>query len=779
MRFEVFQNWSERGVYDLSRLSPIDFETLARDLLQAEWGQRLEVFKAGRDQGIDLRYSRPQGTTTIIQCKHYAASTLATLRRDLVKTELPKIKALAPGRYVLFTSIPLSPGNKRDIRSDLHPYVVDDLDIIGADDIENLLALHPRVETNTPKLWLTSTPVMERVLHAAEHLQTRLKVESIYGKLPLYVQNAAYGRALDILDSEGSVIISGLPGVGKTTLADMLLLAHIEKGFEPVEIRFDMSEGRKFFSSGKKQIFYFDDFLGQTMLGPRSDLVGRRQDEAILEFVELAGRTPNTRFVLTTREHLLQQAVQASERFGRENELLKLLRCVLEVGDYPLLERGRILFNHVYFGDLRQEHKDGLLADEFYLDVLQHRNFNPRLIEWMSRLKNVRHSPPGGYRATVTAILDQPALIWQSAFENQISEAGRGILLSLYALGSFVFLSDLEDAWEPLHRHRSSRYNFSSSAEDWRKGMAELEGGFLSFPDGRVTFVNPSVRDFFDETLCSHPEHARDLLAAARRFRTVQGVWRLAAGERGSRLLAFLARQPVLLEDAVERTWTLADRGGPAVTDAHLSVLVSWEKRFLEVVRMADMTSSSRLREIVKGFLLLALERWKGIYPDYEAMLAALDAMEADRSFWSPFSSTLRTTLIHQIVDGPQSLDGFHAFAVHAGRGQAAFDEAGTAALEKAFDAYLEDHFEDEVGDLDEEGGLDLMKSRLSELETWSGIALDEQRAAVQHRIESLHEEAETDEQRPTSTWAPGPPVDAAAAVNELRDMFGVLRPDP
>lgn len=89
-------------MYDLTKLSPIDFKILACDLLEAEWGCRLEVFKAGRDQGIDLRYSRPLGAATVVQCKHYATSGLAALQRDLVKTELPKFKALAPGRYVLF-----------------------------------------------------------------------------------------------------------------------------------------------------------------------------------------------------------------------------------------------------------------------------------------------------------------------------------------------------------------------------------------------------------------------------------------------------------------------------------------------------------------------------------------------------------------------------------------------------------------------------------------------------------------------------------------------------
>jgi len=103
-------------LYDFKILSPADFEGLTRDLLQRHWGVRLEAFKAGRDQGIDLRYSGRQDRSIIIQCKHYAGSTVARLVRDIRIEELPKVVRLNPNRYVLVTSLPLSPGNKEEIK---------------------------------------------------------------------------------------------------------------------------------------------------------------------------------------------------------------------------------------------------------------------------------------------------------------------------------------------------------------------------------------------------------------------------------------------------------------------------------------------------------------------------------------------------------------------------------------------------------------------------------------------------------------------------------------
>jgi len=60
--------------YDFHSLSSLDFEDLVRDLLQAEWGIRLESFKTGRDSGIDLRYTKNKKENTIIQCKHFVGS---------------------------------------------------------------------------------------------------------------------------------------------------------------------------------------------------------------------------------------------------------------------------------------------------------------------------------------------------------------------------------------------------------------------------------------------------------------------------------------------------------------------------------------------------------------------------------------------------------------------------------------------------------------------------------------------------------------------------------
>ena len=248
--------------YEFSRLSPADFEDLTHDLLQATWKTKLEAFRTGRDGGIDLRYLSYKGGT-IVQCKHYSGSSFSHLISKLNQDEKVKVTLLAPQRYVLVTSLRLTPANKLTIKNSLSPFILIESDIFGADDLEALLREYPKVETTHFKLWLTSTAVLERVLFNAEKCLTDFRVDQIIKKIPKYVQTDAFQRASKILRKSRYVIISGPPGIGKTTLAEILIYNAVQAAYEPVVVQSDIVEGRKFFRPDRRQIFYFDDFLGK------------------------------------------------------------------------------------------------------------------------------------------------------------------------------------------------------------------------------------------------------------------------------------------------------------------------------------------------------------------------------------------------------------------------------------------------------------------------------------------------------------------------------------
>ena len=100
-------------------------------MLQRELGITLESFKSGKDQGVDLRYSRPSCGSLIVQAKHWRTSGLRKLLRELENREFPKAKALSPKKYILATSVPLSPKNKEEIVRIFDGLILSPSDIYG------------------------------------------------------------------------------------------------------------------------------------------------------------------------------------------------------------------------------------------------------------------------------------------------------------------------------------------------------------------------------------------------------------------------------------------------------------------------------------------------------------------------------------------------------------------------------------------------------------------------------------------------------------------------
>jgi hypothetical protein len=225
--------------YDFRSLSSYDFELLSRDLLQQELGIRLESFAPGPDGGVDFRFRSPDHEI-IVQCKHYAEWD--ALYRVLKKKEARKVSRIKPTRYILAVSTPLTPHRKDQILSVLRPYCHGTSDIFGREDLNNLLGTHSEVERDHVKLWLTSEAVLTRFLQAGIWGDSELTLQRIRERTCRYVSNPSLPRARKILSKHHYCIIAGIPGIGKTTLAEILLIEYVERRkFQAVRIANDLA----------------------------------------------------------------------------------------------------------------------------------------------------------------------------------------------------------------------------------------------------------------------------------------------------------------------------------------------------------------------------------------------------------------------------------------------------------------------------------------------------------------------------------------------------------
>jgi len=514
--------------YDFRSLSSYDFEILTRDLLQERLKVRLESFSRGRDGGVDFRFQNRKGNL-VVQCKHY--DDYDELYRILKRDEAPKVHRICPSRYVLAISTSLTPHRKDALLSLFTPYCRGTGDIYGREDINNLLGQYSAIETKNFKLWLTSEPVLTHVLQAGIWGDAELTIDRIRRRASRYVPNPSLDRARQILDEHHYCIVAGIPGIGKTTLAEILLIDYVDRhGFQAVRIANDLSEIKAVKSPKTRQIFYFDDFLGTRAL----DKLQKNEDQRLMEFIEEVARTGNWRFVLTTREYILNAAKLRYESFAYP--VVPLTPCIVELSDYTRPIRGKILYNHIYFSDLANTYKRALLENRLYEAILSHDNYNPRIIDHMTQAQNAERVGPQKYHDEFMANLDNPARIWDHAFRNQLNDAARHLLLALGSLPDEVLIGDLEVAFNGFYQYRRRKLGFNTSSRDFEHALKELDGNFIRTSmigsDQVVTFHNPSVGDFIESYLASSPQDVADLIEGSVFFDQLQHLWR---GQRGRR----------------------------------------------------------------------------------------------------------------------------------------------------------------------------------------------------------------------------------------------------
>ena len=180
--------------------------------------------------------------------------------------------------------------NAQKTRSNLHkiltPFCQGIQDIYGRKDI-NDFDRHPNVETSHYKLWLTSVPVLQRLLRHGTAVWNAMTKEDIERKMSLYVQTGAYEAARAILMKNNYCILSGIPGIGKTTLAQVLVIQINGPTLRVDRCGDDIKEARPLDPS-RRQVVYYDDFLGQSSMYEK---LGKNEDKSIVRLLQESQRS--------------------------------------------------------------------------------------------------------------------------------------------------------------------------------------------------------------------------------------------------------------------------------------------------------------------------------------------------------------------------------------------------------------------------------------------------------------------------------------------------------
>ena len=503
--------------YEFSNLAPADFEDLVRDLVGRELGMRFEAFGPGPDGGIDGRHSSGS-SVAILQAKHYAGSSFATLQ-SAMKRERGSIDRIAPSRYLLATSRPLSPANKDVLENTIGPALRTQDDILSAGDLNGLLRKYSDIERAHIKLWLSSSNVLEKIIHSAAHAYAGITKDDIAAKVRVYAQNPSFKYAQDTLEAQRVLIISGPPGVGKTTLAEMLSYAYAGEGWKLIPIR-SLDDGFAAIVDSEKQIFFFDDFLGKVALDKNAL---SSKDSDLSRFMKRVRNSPKARFILTTRAYIFEEARRVSEYLA--DARLDISKYVLDVGVYTRRIRARILYNHLLVAGVPNAHIRALIQSGKIAEIVDHDNYNPRVIEWMTDSLHIGAIAPQHYADRFLTALDNPKALWDTAFRTHIPEKCRHLLYALFFGSQYgENIADLRLTYQSLHPQLCAKYGQTYDPKDFEESVRILEGGFITIENGSVSFVNPSIRDYLTDYL-DNLDQLKNFAYSARQAKWARQLW--------------------------------------------------------------------------------------------------------------------------------------------------------------------------------------------------------------------------------------------------------------
>ena len=417
--------------YNLRNIHWLEFEELCCDIAHEILGRDVKRGKTGADGGTDgiIVFGEERA---IVQAKHYIGSGCKALIKHLKSTEVAKAERLAAKRYILMTSCDLSPQNRKEILDLYHGLIKSDADIFSGTDICALLAedKYQWITRMHYNLWLSGIEQLDRFCGDGIKSKSAAVLDGIKDDLRIAVKTEDYARALARLVNDKVIIITGQAGTGKTILAEQLIADFVfgwnyrflcsEYDLKGFETQIERHPNDRF-------LFYIDDFLGANVM----DALRDNRDSQIVNFIRMVRRSERLKLVLTSRSYIINEAVERTGKFT--DARIASFEFRLDEKQLGRIDRAKIVLSHFHNGDVGTGYKLDIVGHENYFKIIDHPNFNPRMIAYAFRVDITNQVPidvPDGI-AKALWILDHPRQIWKDFF-NSLDDLRKYIVIMVH-----------------------------------------------------------------------------------------------------------------------------------------------------------------------------------------------------------------------------------------------------------------------------------------------------------------------------------------------------------
>jgi adenylate kinase family enzyme len=326
--------------------------------------------------------------------------------------------------------------------------------------------------------------------------RNKLFLKELEDKAINYVITENHDRLITKLEESHVVIISGEPGIGKTTLAENIILSYVKQGFEFFEIKDSINSEFEICQKSKKQIFYFDDFLGSNYL----DVIENKQASNIVKFINIVKNNKNKRFILTSRTNIFNQSLVLTDTFKDKN--IENNEFILQIKNLRDIDKAHILHRHLFNNGLSEEFTNEVCIDKRYKQIINHKNFNPRLVAFITNAQKIEKEQivVEEYWEYILDKLNNPQDIWKNTFDRQSDNFTRAIVILTVFNGNKISENNLRNSYNKYIEVAGLTSN-SHVSKDFDSIIEEVVKYFLNRNQTyskkiEYSLFNPSIADF-------------------------------------------------------------------------------------------------------------------------------------------------------------------------------------------------------------------------------------------------------------------------------------------
>ncbi len=273
------------------------------------------------------------------------------------------------------------------------------------------------------------------------------------------------------------------------------------------------------------------------------------------------------------------------------------MKIIISSSDLSIEEKAEILYKHILHSNIILSKFKNFILRKEYFQIINHQNFNPRIIEQVILLINLENNIGSQF----VKLLDNPIIIWENSFRN-LPNPSKWLLLILGTLPHNIKSEELEKAFYFYAKYQKKTYLHSYSSDDYYIQLRELENSFIKiskiWDDNNISFINPSVKDYVIIYITSQKNIINDLINSLCYFEQLTYIWQylLKIFESSNKI------EQKIIENftkAVDQTINQFD----LITPLYFTPFISsktMEDRLLFLIEISKEINSKKLNNIIQ-----------------------------------------------------------------------------------------------------------------------------------------------------------------------------------